>query len=149
MCNLGLLISDIVEVLLLDRLLLNSFLLLLELKSDLFLLNFLQFSLNKSVIDFTLLGCLNPLKKCSLLVQFILASSLCSCSGRNVFLIGMIRGLQILCQDGKLLLGIVNAGGYMVNVTDDRRGVIKLIINAVTVTTNESYCTCLSFTTYT
>lgn len=68
MCNLGLLISDIVEVLLLDSLLLNSFLLLLELKSDLFLLNFLQFSLNKSVIDFTLLGCLNSLKKCSLLV---------------------------------------------------------------------------------
>ena len=61
----------------------------------------------------------------------------------------MIRGLQILCQDGKLLLGIVNAGGYMVNVTDDRRGVIIVSINAVTVTTNESYCTCLSFTTYT
>ena len=39
--SLGLLLSDLVEVLLLDGCLLHSLLLLLELQSDLFLLNFM------------------------------------------------------------------------------------------------------------
>ena len=53
MLNLSLLSSDLVKVLLLNGSLLNSFLLLLELESNLFSLNFLQFSLNERIVDFT------------------------------------------------------------------------------------------------
>lgn len=151
MSNFGLLLPDFVEILLLDSLLLNSLLLLLELESDLFLLNFLQLSLNKSVVDFTILGRLNLLKKCGLLVQFVLASSLRSCIGRDVILRGVILASQFLRQNGKLLLRIVN-GANNCGVNGANRFTNDVLIrgvNAVAVTTNESNCACLTRTTYT
>lgn len=75
MLGLYLLFSDLVKILLLDSGLLNSFLSLLELESMLFSLNFAQFSLNISIVNFTVAGCLNSLEKVSLFIKFVLASS--------------------------------------------------------------------------
>lgn len=63
LCFLGLLRSNLIEVLLLDSLLLDSLLLLLELESNLFSLNFLQLGLNISIVDFTFLRRLDLLQE--------------------------------------------------------------------------------------
>lgn len=127
--NLGLLSSDLVEVFLLDSLLLDSSLLLLEFQLNLFLLNFLQLSLNESIVDFTILVRLDFLEEVGLLIKFILASSLSSGVRWHVFLIDIVIVFQFLGQNLELLLRVA------VMCSDKS----LLSINAMSVTTNEAY----------
>lgn len=95
------------------------------------MLNFLQFCINESIVDFTVLRRLDLLEECGLLMEFVLASSLRSGIGWHVVLVSVILVLQFLGQNGKLRLWIA------VSDTVCQSGL--LCINTMSVTTNESY----------
>lgn len=79
---------------------------LLKFESDLLLLDFLKFSLNESIIDFTVLIGLDLLEECSLLLELPFASSFGSGIGRNVVLRSSILVPQLLGQNGELGLWV-------------------------------------------
>lgn len=129
--NLGLLSPDLVQVLLLDGLLLDSLLLLLKLESDLLLLDFLKFGLNERIIDFTVLIGLDLLEEGCLLLELPFASAFGCGVGRNVVLRSRILVPQLLGQNGELGLW-VQASRSM------------LLINTCTVTANGAMSTCVT-----
>lgn len=133
MSDFSLFLSDLVQVLLLDSLLLNSLLLLLELKSDFFSFNFLKFSLNKRVVNLTVLVGFDLLEKSGLLLKLVFASSLSRGIGWDIGLSGVVLSSQFPGQNIKLMLRI-------------EAGVCLGLINTSAVTANESNCTGLSIT---